>query len=368
MRTILVPLDGSRMAERALASADRLAAATGATLVLARAVLDRPLPGRNGDRASALTAAESYLERLAEARRPAGIAVDTAVVSGGAADAILEQIRVRDADLVVMTTHGGWGLDRWVFGGVAAEILARSPAPILLVRAWRPVRDTAALARCRSVVVGLDCSDAAEEALPIAEALAGALGGEMVLTRAVEPLRPEEGGDPPAEQTALATRVAEKYLDRLARRFLARGRRVATRASADRAPDAICAVASEQAPCLVVLTSHGYTGASTPLLGSVADEVLRCGEAPLLIVNPEAVLAARVRAEAIGAAPAGPEVCLALDGDEVALLRGALQVFDQTVPAAQRTLHDRVHALLSRLTAELQDAASGSPMGTLRLR
>src|SRR5262249_37090273 len=87
--------------------------------------------------------------------------------------------------LVIMATHGRSGLGRWVFGSVAARVLARAPAPVLLVRAWQGVHGPALPAMAPRVLVPLDGSAFAEEALPAARGLARALGGALTLLRCV---------------------------------------------------------------------------------------------------------------------------------------------------------------------------------------
>src|SRR5687767_11838173 len=125
-RRILVPLDGSSLAERALPCACRLAEQHGAELVLVRCV-ETGVQIVAAAQHSAIGAAQMYLEEVAgrlALRRP----VLTAVYYGEAVEGILEEIRLRGPDLVVMATHGRTGL-RVVLGSVADAVARRSPVP-----------------------------------------------------------------------------------------------------------------------------------------------------------------------------------------------------------------------------------------------
>jgi nucleotide-binding universal stress UspA family protein len=138
--TIVVPLDGSPQAERALPPAQALAAATGARLRLVTAL---PEPGYAeprvfarlaGARVAADSTPETYLAQLAGRVQMAGGQVETALVVGNPAEAIAQYSDTVDADLVVMATHGPRGVDRLWHASVAARLLELARPPILLVR------------------------------------------------------------------------------------------------------------------------------------------------------------------------------------------------------------------------------------------
>ncbi|HET8629117.1 MAG TPA: universal stress protein, partial [Thermomicrobiales bacterium] len=139
LNTILVPLDGSPLAELALRPAEALARATGARLVLLHALPDPPVAGLDtgGCQVAPLGAAERYLGRLAGRLAERGVVATTEAPRGDAAAAIGAAAGRLGADLIVLTTHGRGGLGRWVYGTVAEALLRRAPAPVLPVRAWR---------------------------------------------------------------------------------------------------------------------------------------------------------------------------------------------------------------------------------------
>jgi nucleotide-binding universal stress UspA family protein len=145
IKTILVPLDGSTLAEGALAPAVDLARDYGAKLVLMRAAEAHALPLADPTEAQveAVRGAEDYLAGARARVTRAGVAeVDTAVWYGPPAEAIVEAARYRDANLIVMSSHGRSGLGRLVLGSVAETVLRATEIPILLIRPGHELAET----------------------------------------------------------------------------------------------------------------------------------------------------------------------------------------------------------------------------------
>lgn len=135
--TILVPLDGSALAETALTPAVELARLHGAKLVLLRAAEAHTLPLADPVQAqvAAVREAEDYLA-VVRGRLAAGglVDVETSAWYGAPAEAIVEAARFRAVDLIVMSSHGRTGLGRLVLGSVAETVLRGTRVPILLIR------------------------------------------------------------------------------------------------------------------------------------------------------------------------------------------------------------------------------------------
>jgi nucleotide-binding universal stress UspA family protein len=142
-KKVVIPLDGSELAEQALAPACRIAERFGSELLLLRVVTpERPLPGRPylAGRAESLPAAfarynvdeaEAYLSGL---KLPAlGLSVATRVLSGAPPEMIIAAAAESGADLIVMSTHGRSGLMRLLYGSVAEAVLRGATVPVLLV-------------------------------------------------------------------------------------------------------------------------------------------------------------------------------------------------------------------------------------------
>ncbi len=147
---ILVPLDGSELAERALPVAQSIAQSSNATIHLVQVVsrLPEAEAGRSGDSFQAaelerdaarrlvearITRGKEYVDRVAAQLKKAGIEVATALLEGGAAENIVNYTREHSIDLVVMSTHGSGGLKRLFFGSVTDRVVRSCEVPVLVV-------------------------------------------------------------------------------------------------------------------------------------------------------------------------------------------------------------------------------------------
>jgi nucleotide-binding universal stress UspA family protein len=298
-RSVLVPLDGSALSARALPFAERVAQAAGARLIVVRAHLpvdDLGLRleypelslGKRADieREAALAEFQSAIDGL----RKDGLDVEAHFVEGAAADVIFDTAASTRANLIVMSTHGHGGLGRWLYGSVADEILRRVPVPILLVSAV--CTQTWAEDQAPRVVVPLDGSDLAEEALGPARDLAVTLGSEMLLLGVVEPIAvyPYQHLEAIGDVGEVQEAQARQYLDNVATKLRAAdGPPVSTRIAHGEAAAQISAVAHEVGDGAIAMATHGRSGMARLLLGSVATRTLHQSSVPVLIYRPVAV-------------------------------------------------------------------------------
>jgi nucleotide-binding universal stress UspA family protein len=138
LNTILVPLDGSPLAEAALSTATDLAKSSGARVVLLRAAEAHTVPG--ADRLAeaevrVVREAEEYLARIKQRVLTVGVEdVEASVWYGSAAHAVVEAAKAQKVDLIVMTTHGRSGFGRLILGSVAESVMRGTTTPILLLR------------------------------------------------------------------------------------------------------------------------------------------------------------------------------------------------------------------------------------------
>ncbi len=141
---VLVPLDGSKLGETALACVSELAARTGAEILLLQVISPTPslmaaesyyAAYSNEMIAAQQSEAETYLRGLVARTNAGGARINYRVEVGIPSEKILETIEKEGVDLVGMSTHGRTGIKRWVYGSVAGKILSSSPVPVLLVRA-----------------------------------------------------------------------------------------------------------------------------------------------------------------------------------------------------------------------------------------
>lgn len=144
-RHILVPLDGSPLAEQVLPHVHALAANEGTTrITLLRAVppifttsvdYSGMMAVTSSDALATLEAeARAYLERVASEFRAEGYTVRIEVSAMPAAEAILDYTESQHADLIAIATHGRSGISRWVFGSVTQKVVQACPVPVLVVR------------------------------------------------------------------------------------------------------------------------------------------------------------------------------------------------------------------------------------------
>jgi nucleotide-binding universal stress UspA family protein len=358
MKTIVVPLDGSPLAEGALPYAAALARAAGARLLLARAVLAVPRPGQDpaAARAAAREAAGTALEAAAAGLRAGGLVAEGRVLYGEAASAVLELARAAGADLIVMSTHGRGGAGRWLFGSVADAVLRRATQPVLLVpsgaaggwAAGRPLR----------VLVPLDRSAFAEEALGPAAALARVLGGELHLFYVAVPpptafaVPPGAYPNDPRMFFAPESELAEagRYLDDVAAKLGERGMSAARSAAIGDAATTIADTARRLACGMIAMATHGRGGLDRLVLGSVATGVVQHARVPVLLLRPAALArpAAGPAPAATAAAPVGTAVAVPLSPAELAHVRHGLELALHAADLDAETA-DELRALLARM-------------------
>ena len=314
--TILVPLDGSPEAETVLPYVIPLLQAGLGKLTLARVVPTfSQFIGFQGAAGMAVNiesyyevereVAQSYLAGVQTRLQAQGLALHTELLEGDPAQALLAYAaQIPNLALMALATHGRSGVGRWVFGSVAEAILHAAPAPLLLVR--RPAAPPAAASRSvyRTILVALDGSPFAEEALDQAFALASVTGAALVLVGVVAPA---PTGTHPAQQAAqqAATDEMQTYLARTAARLENLGLTVDTQLVHGHPAEAILATADRSGADLIVLATHGRSGWQQVRFGSVALKVVQAAHHPVGLVRAGATPAPRLGSGLSVAAPVG---------------------------------------------------------------
>ncbi len=300
---VLVPLDGSSRAERALPVAAHLARATGGSLLLVQ-VVSPPLDYSSGLSAvplmneqiveSEMHGATHYLTGVAARPPLAGIAITTEVLFGSPARQISETVRTHGSDLVVLCSHGRTGFARWALGSVAHTLVHQCTVPVLVLRQDGEVAPVEA-ARSFCTLVPLDGSSLAEAALApalvLTEALAAPGRGALHLVQVV--IAAEESFA--SSMSEEARRQAGTYLATVAERVKSRGTEhtPTVTSSVELASDvasALLGVAEQAGPggCdLIAISTHGRGGLERWVMGSVTERLLTTTTLPLLIVRPQ---------------------------------------------------------------------------------
>jgi nucleotide-binding universal stress UspA family protein len=221
----------------------------------------------------------AYLARTVDGLRDRGLPrVHARTWFGDADQAIVNATTREQVDLVAMSTHGRSGLDRLRFGSVAESVVRRAPVPVLLVRgiaAWDP-------GGINRILVPVDGSAASEEVLPIVSCLAGPFDFEVLLLHVVEATR-SLPGPPTGARGGHHPQTEAAYLAKVAAPLEARGLRVVTTVRAGLPAEVIRDVAVAAKCGLVAMSTHGRSGLSRLLVGSVAEHVLRSVSTPVLL-------------------------------------------------------------------------------------
>jgi nucleotide-binding universal stress UspA family protein len=302
MKHIMVPLDGSEFAERALEPALNLATRTGAQLHLATVVSDLPpvpLAAGDGELISQWfeeeeERARTYLSEVkgkVSAKAP-GVEVNDHVQLGPVGRTLQALADEAEAELIVLTTHGRGAWQRAWLGSVADQLLRNARRPLLLIRDGDEARGLfGGDDSPRHVLVPLDGSRASETAL---EALPGLLGGEgsrvtlvSVLQRPF-PLATTYLPHAVTDERLLEERKKrmEAYMSEVRARLAKDGLALDTRVlTADDAARALLDFTKSEKVDLIALSTRGRGGVSRFFLGSVADKLVRGAAVPVLAVR-----------------------------------------------------------------------------------
>lgn len=294
MKTILVPLDDSALAERSLAPAADLARATGAALVLVQGVpfFTSPYAREREERANVAEAID-YLQGVQQRLAAEGLAATIEPLPGTPVQAILFAALRHRADLIALSTHGA-GLQAAIMGSVASAVLQHSECPVLVVRgsiAAAPVSTPVH----QHILVPLDGTPLSESALAYLVGEGIARQATVTLFRAVAPISLPPvaslaGGVDGAfyeyadQEQQRQRQQAQEYLQSVGERYL---HELAwqTELACGFPAEEIVACATRQGASLIVMATAGRHGFDRLVHGSVAGQVLRHATVPMLLVH-----------------------------------------------------------------------------------
>lgn len=277
---ILVPLDGSGMAEAALPYVRELAVKLGSRFFLLSACtpgdpLERPF--------------QAYLDKTASQLQEEGLDVTGLCVFGDVAASILDFADECRIGLIVISTHGSTGTGYWPLGSIANKVIRSSRMPVLLIRPKELERRTEiALDR---VLMPLDGSQFAEQIMPYALELVKD-GGEVVLLRVIEPVHVpgapvyKPGMDYSLEYKTGIEREAGRYLSHVSAAIAEKGFRASSTLLVGKPAETILDFAEEKGVDLIALSTHGFSGITKWAFGSVASKLIDGSSLPLLLVRP----------------------------------------------------------------------------------
>jgi nucleotide-binding universal stress UspA family protein len=265
---VLVPLDGSANAEAILAHLRRVLPRHVSQLILFHAVTGVPWIEEQEP--------QKYLRRIAFQLTNDGYPASVCLRTGLAAESILRAASDEGASLIALTTHGRTGALRWVFGSVAERVLQASPVPVLVTRS---IPSTQCLGKLESqpihnFLVPLDGSRYSLGVLDPVLSLARPVDAQVTLLHVTEPSPYEGRWDSPDETL--------KKADALFREACIPAR-IEHRKGDPR--EEILKAVEERAIDLIAMTTHGRSGPSRWVFGSVTAQILRSSSVPLLVVR-----------------------------------------------------------------------------------
>ncbi len=307
-KRILVPLDGSGRAERAILVAAKLAHTSGAAITLLRVIDTSPASSPSAAAKPILIQtvsetdirmAQSYLDALAASDTLAHIHVETQAIAGLIAPTILTEAATRQIDMIVLCSHGLTGISHWALGSVAEKVARYGATPTLVLREGDsvPTMEAANGATSVRVLVPLDGSPHSEAALAPAAQLAAALAapgqGALHLLHVVKP---------DTQRSAASTNMAKQYLDATINSLhnetdssgIVNLTFTSSVASSSDIAHTIIQEAEhgkEGATDIIAMTAYGNNGPQHWALGSVTERVLHATSLPLFIVQPPPVRA-----------------------------------------------------------------------------
>lgn len=293
---ILVPLDGSTLAECVLPHVRAIAPVTKALITLIH-VLEHP-DNRNGSPPidpvgwhMQKQESQAYLEQMVERLQREGLNTRHILLEGKSAESIIEYAHSNSVDLIALSTHGRTGLSGWNVSSVVQKVLLRSYRSVLLVRAYSV--NTSDAVHYRRLFVASDCSTRGEYILPFAISMAQFHRSHLILGTVVE--RPQVIQRlPPSEEeielmnqlTEINQRSAARYHEQVVTQLSLKGIQFETHvAVADHVISALHDMVEEVKADLVMLVAHGSTGERRWPYGSITTSLIAHGSVPLMIIQ-----------------------------------------------------------------------------------
>ena len=295
-KKIVIPLDGSLLAEQALSFLPRFVSPLQTHIDLV-CVVQPWVYALGMSEATPISVIndlhenwKAYLHQQEIFLQGLGYTVQSHVLEGDIAAEILALAANKNADLIVMSTHGRSGFRRLALGSVAERVLHNATIPLLLVREGAALHTTNPI---EHLLVPLDGSSFAERSIPLAVELSTQTGATLTMLRVVQDLdaqnkqiifKSEEAAEEAVTQWKL---LATRYLDELAKGIKAEGVKVSSMVLSGDPENLIGTIAETLPADLIVMSTHGRSGVSRWVYGSVANKVLRTASCPVLLVRNE---------------------------------------------------------------------------------
>lgn len=299
--TILVPLDGSQLADCVLPHVLAIASSFDAEITLLR-VLEKNQAGKSTQLFDLVnwqinkTKAALYLDKTQARLQKLNIRIRTEVLEGLIAEGITEYAQNQGIKLIIMSSHGRHGLTQWGISSITQKIILSAQTSLLIIRAHQYgvySDELSAAPLYQRILVPLDGSQRAENILPIITQLARFHKSQIHLVRVVQTPEMARQMPPVSEDIDLSSRVVERnreeaahYLKQLKSRSYLEGIAVQTHLIASgNAAVALHQLEEHEQIDIVALNAHGYSGHHQWPYGSMVNNFILYGKVPLLIVQ-----------------------------------------------------------------------------------
>ncbi len=290
---ILVPLDGSELAEVSLPYAEELAARLGShiTLIyLSRSEKDPSFSRRKEYLDKVLGSTKGEMDKLLE-KPGEETKIGSAVLVGHAAEEIVKYADKEDMGLIVIATHGRSGIKQWAMGSVASKIITATRRPVMLIRAKEASPDIRKMGTIKRLLLPMDGSKESESILPHALEIASNFKPEVVMFQAISLAYPTYTADAFAyvtysdQQMDAMKASALDYLEKVGSSFREKGIEVKSDVRFGSTADEVINYADEIGADFVAMTTHGRSGIGRWLFGSTTVRVMKGGNTNLLLVR-----------------------------------------------------------------------------------
>lgn len=291
---ILVPLDGSNLAELALPYAEELAAAFDSEVILVYVSEPAESQYRHMHQLYVEELAGQVRNRIKDYRIDmvsSMVTVSSVVLDGTPAKEVIDYAEKNDVGLIIMASHGRSGITPWATGGVANKVLHVARVPVLLIRVIKPPQKAPGKHLLNRILLPLDGSEAGEAAVPYIQEFIDRLESEVILFGVVpagQHARTVGGLDYilyPEQHLELVKAEAREYLDKVYHRLTGRKGTVRVELRVGDIAREIIKFAEEANASLIAISTHGRSGIGKWVFGSIAHKILQLSNTPVLVVR-----------------------------------------------------------------------------------
>lgn len=302
IKRVLIPLDGSELAERAVPHLLRFITSEQTELLLMTALSSSVFPLLS-DKMRSLTSerivlsdeseASEQMQMIAQQLVQRGFRVESQFLPGAAAECILHLSEKANVDLIAMSTHGRTGIELALLGSVADKVVRNARSPVFIVPSKVMTEtETETAPPPRAIVLPLDGTVLAETALPVARQFAKDTGAVIHLIRVIESQDSED--ELVADETAIdlnevkgqpVVRQAACYLERIQLQLQLAGVVSRCHTVEGDPAEAIIRMARAEDADLITMSTHGRSGVERIVHGSVVSQVIGNAMCPLLLMR-----------------------------------------------------------------------------------